>query len=153
MTWEMCKKVLVLLKPYACSLTLTQLVCGWAWAFKRNDLEPVTVQLNLNLTITRMWHTTFWTNFSCHSWVTREQIIKIYIHTHVTLELLDKLLGHSWVAHKVWTNLSCYSQIACEYWTNLLSLLRVALKHTIWCTREVCYLRGMYYVTCKMHVW
>ena len=50
------------------------------------------VQLNLNMTFTCMWHKNFWTNFSCHSRVSHEQIIKIYIYTHVTLESLDKFI-------------------------------------------------------------
>ena len=46
-----------------------------------------------NLTFTHVWHVNFWTNFSCHSWVTCEQIIKIYIYTHVTLDSLNKFIG------------------------------------------------------------
>ena len=53
---------------------------------------PATVQLKLNLTFTRLWHTSFWTNFSCHSQITHEQTIKIYIYTCVTLELLSKFI-------------------------------------------------------------
>ena len=51
-----------------------------------------TVQLNLNLTFTHVWHVSFWTNFSCHSRVTHEKIIKMYIYTRVTLESLDKFI-------------------------------------------------------------
>ena len=51
------------------------------------------LQLNLNLTFTRMWHMTLWTNFSCHLWVICKPIIKIYIYTHVTLESLVKFIG------------------------------------------------------------
>ena len=52
-----------------------------------------TIQLNLNLTFTRVWHENFWTNFLCHSRVSCEQIIKIYIYMHVTLESLNKFIG------------------------------------------------------------
>ena len=58
-----------------------------------NWCEIHTVQLNLNLTFTRVWHTNFWTNFLCHLWVTHEKIIKIYICMRVTLESLNKFIG------------------------------------------------------------
>ena len=57
------------------------------------SLIPLTVQLNLNLRFTRVWHESFWTTFSCHLWVSHKQIIKIYIYTRVTLESLSKLTG------------------------------------------------------------
>ena len=110
------------------------------------------VQLNLNLTFTRMWHERFWTKFSCHSHVLHEQIIKIYIYTCVTLELLNKFI-RSLVSCKQGLHLSGYSQIASDCCTNLLHHLRIACERMILCTRDVRYSLGMYHVMCKMHTW
>ena len=104
------------------------------------------VQLNLNFTFTLVWHTIFWTISLCHLRVACEQIIKIYIYTHIALESLNKFIGSL-------ANLLGYLQVACEHWTNLLSPLRVACGRMIWCTRKVCYSRGMFYVTRKMQTW
>ena len=104
----------------------------------------ITVQLNLNLTFTHVWHTNLWTNFLCHSRVTCEQIIKIYIYTCVTLEFLNKFIG----------SLRSFTQgvkkfvllLAHEHWTNLLSFLRVVSERMIWWDHKVYYSWGTYYV-------
>ena len=112
------------------------------------------VLFNLNLTFTRMWHVTFSTNFLCHSQVTCEKIIKIYIytrHSRVAWQIY-------WVTrkfHAIWTSLSCYSRVAREHWKNLLNHLQMwahDLVHS-WSVLLTRNILTAYYVMCKMHAY
>ena len=97
------------------------------------------VQLNLNLTFTRVWHKSLWTNFSCHLQVSREQIIKIYIYTCVTLELLNKFI---WSLASCTRGLNKFCQATREL--NTSGHLQVAHERMIWCPCEMCYSQGKY---------
>ena len=113
------------------------------------------VQLNLNLIFTHVWHANIRTNFSCHSQVTREKIIKIYNYTHVTLELLDKFIRSLTSCTRseqvclatrelhVSTEQICWATASCTRVHDLMHLWSALL------TRNIL----TYYVTCKMHTW
>ena len=112
-----------------------------------------TIQFNLNLIFTRMWHKSLWTIFcatrefhmnkslkyayicTCHSRIT-QQIYQVTCKLHTRSEQICPATCklHVNTEQICWTTNSCTQTM-------------------IWCTREVHYLRKTYYITCKMHEW
>ena len=113
------------------------------------------IQLSLYLTLTLVWHESFWTNFLSHLLVSREQIIKIYIHT---------VKCHSRVAEQIhW--ITCKLHARSEQICRANRELHWSTEQICWATHElhtsawsdalveVYYLREMYHVFCKIHAW
>ena len=101
---------------------------------------PDTAQLNLNLTFTHVWHASFWTNFSCHSQITREKIIKIYIYTQVTLESLDKFIGSlascTWSEQIFWATCELHVSVRSDALVKYTLLTRnIHIMLRVKCTR------------------
>ena len=113
-----------------------------------------TVQLNLNLTSTRVWHVSFWANFLCHSHVTPEKIIKIYIYTHVTLESLDKFIGS--LVSCTWSEQLCLATRELHVSTEQICWAICELHASAWSNALVkcaTHEEHTYYIMCKMQEW
>ena len=103
---------------------------------KHNFSWLATVQLNLNLTFTCVWHENIWTNFLCHSQVSHDQIIKMYIYTCVTLESLNKFIR---------SLMNCM-QVLNKFVGPLTSCMQVHDLMHLWSAQT-------YHFTCKIQAW